>query len=36
MLIPLILGLFGRAAGHSGGSDRDARKAARRDRRRYR
>jgi hypothetical protein len=36
MLIPLILGLFGRAAGHSGGSDRDARRAARRDRRRYR
>ena len=35
-LIPLILGLFGRAAGHSGGSDRDVRKAARRDRRRYR
>lgn len=32
MLIPLILGVFGRAAGHSGGSDR----AARRDRRRYR
>jgi uncharacterized protein DUF1707 len=36
MLIPLILGLFGRAAGHGGGSDRDARRAARRDRRRYR
>jgi len=37
MLIPLILGLFGRATGHGGGgSDRDARRAARRDRRRYR
>jgi uncharacterized integral membrane protein len=37
MLIPLILGIFGRAAaGHGGGSDRDARRAARRDRRRYR
>jgi hypothetical protein len=36
MLIPLILGVFGRAAGHGGGSDREARRAARRDRRRYR
>jgi len=36
MMIPLILGLFGRAAGHNGGSVHDARKAARRDRRRYR
>jgi uncharacterized integral membrane protein len=35
-LIPLILGLFGRAASSGGGSDRDARRAAKRDRRRYR
>jgi Domain of unknown function (DUF1707) len=35
-LIPLILGLFGRAAGQGGGTDRDVRRAARRDRRRYR
>jgi hypothetical protein len=36
MLIPLVLGVFGRAAGQGGGSDRDARRAAKRDRRRYR
>ena len=36
MLIPLVLGMFGRAAGQGSDSDREARRAARRDRRRYR
>jgi hypothetical protein len=33
LLIPLVLSVFGRAAGHGGASNRDARRAARRDRR---
>ena len=33
MLIPLVLGVFGRAAGSGGGPGREARRAARRDRR---